>query len=93
MSRLGGGTRLPFAALVPHKFVILAETPIADHSESEAEELVLGTDPLQAGARAVDEANHQDPVMTRHMPRGKPRSVVKTCTAGRGRAPDSRERP
>jgi len=43
-----------------------------------AREAVL--DPLQAGARAVDEANHQDPVMTHRMPRGKPRSVVKTCS-------------
>jgi len=43
--------------------------------------LVLAADPLQASARAADEANHQDPVMTRHMPWGKPGSVVKTCTA------------
>jgi len=31
----------------------------------------------QANARAVNETNHQDSVMTSHMPGGKPGSVVK----------------
>ena len=44
-------------------------------------QLVLGTDPLQASARTVNEVNHQDSVMTRHMPSGKPGSVVKTRMA------------
>ena len=47
-------------------------------------ELVLGTDPLQASARTGNEANHQDSVMTRHMPGGKPGSVVKTRMAATG---------
>ena len=47
-------------------------------------QLVLGTGPLQASARIGDEANHQDLVMTRHMPGGKSRSVVKTRMAATG---------
>jgi len=39
--------------------------------------LVLGTDRLQAGGRTVSEANHQDPVMTYHLPGGEPECVVK----------------
>ena len=39
--------------------------------------LVLGTDPLQPGAHTVSEANHQDPVMTYHLPGGEPGSIVK----------------
>jgi hypothetical protein len=36
-------------------------------------------------------ANHYDPVMTYHLPGGKPESVAKARTAVSGRAHDSRE--
>src|SRR5271170_1650248 len=46
--------------------------------------LVLGTDPLQASARTVNEANRQHPAMTSHLPGRKPGYVVKARMAARG---------
>ena len=45
---------------------------------------VLGTDPLQASARTVNEANHRHTVMTSHLAGGKPGPVMKARTAGKG---------
>ena len=45
----------------------------------------------QASARAVNEANHQDSVMTSHVPGGKAESVVKARTTARGRGTTSRK--
>ena len=42
------------------------------------------TDPLQTSARAVNEADHKDSVMTSHMAGGKLGSVLKARTPARG---------
>ena len=78
----------PRGILGDHRYRVGAAVPeLARKRASRGERvlhLVLGTDPLQASARTVNEANHRHTVMTSHLAGGKPGSVVKARTAARG---------
>src|SRR5580693_9635501 len=65
----------PRGILGDHRYRVGAAVPeLARKRASRGERvlhLVLGTDPLQASARTVNEANHRHTVMTSHLASGK----------------------
>jgi len=79
---------VPRGILGDHRYRVGAAVPeLARKRASRGERvlhLVLGTDPLQASACTVNEANYRHPVMTSHLAGGEPGSVVKARTAARG---------